>query len=236
MKKIGLISLALIVALGALGAGYAMWTDTVTVEGPVTTGVVKLGFTGLYGETEPECDGDWEFTDFIPSPLAISCPPGYIFDDEGIHPVEECKDVGEVLFERIDDDEDGVYEKLKITITDAYPYYLAAISTHVINKGTIPIKFKPVVIVQDSFYENDTEYTFVLIQWLEAIRGIQVDPDLTNEMSFYVGVPQHALNLDTGQFDGPLLPENAGRGLPGDPPALSFTITVQGVQWNEYEP
>ena len=44
MRKIILISLALILALGSLGVGYAMWSDTVTVDGPVTTGTLNLSF------------------------------------------------------------------------------------------------------------------------------------------------------------------------------------------------
>ena len=42
MKKIGLLSLALVLALGALGVGYASWTDTIFLEGKVCTGSVEL--------------------------------------------------------------------------------------------------------------------------------------------------------------------------------------------------
>ncbi|MFO7995916.1 MAG: SipW-dependent-type signal peptide-containing protein [Dehalococcoidia bacterium] len=42
MKKLGLLSLALVLALGALGIGYAAWTDQVTIEGTVTTGTLSL--------------------------------------------------------------------------------------------------------------------------------------------------------------------------------------------------
>ena len=53
MKKIGLLSLALVLALGALGVGYAAWTDTITIEGTVNTGsvdlqVVELSSTLIY--------------------------------------------------------------------------------------------------------------------------------------------------------------------------------------------
>jgi hypothetical protein len=42
MKKIGLLSLALVLALGTLGLGYAHWTDSVFIEGKVCTGSVDL--------------------------------------------------------------------------------------------------------------------------------------------------------------------------------------------------
>ena len=40
MKKIALISLVLVIALGILGVGYAMWYDTLRVVGNVSTGCV----------------------------------------------------------------------------------------------------------------------------------------------------------------------------------------------------
>jgi len=45
MKKIGLLILALVVALGGLGAGYAMWSDEINIEGTVNTGTVDLNVT-----------------------------------------------------------------------------------------------------------------------------------------------------------------------------------------------
>jgi len=42
MKKIGLLSLALVLALGTLGVAYAHWTDTITIEGTVNTGSVDI--------------------------------------------------------------------------------------------------------------------------------------------------------------------------------------------------
>jgi len=47
VKKIGLLSLALVLALGALGVGYAMWQDTVTIEGTVNTGSVEISIEDL---------------------------------------------------------------------------------------------------------------------------------------------------------------------------------------------
>lgn len=50
MKKIGLICLALVLALGALGVGYAMWSDEVIIEGTVDTGTLRLGIFHAYVE------------------------------------------------------------------------------------------------------------------------------------------------------------------------------------------
>jgi predicted ribosomally synthesized peptide with SipW-like signal peptide len=58
MKKIGLISLALVMALGALGVTFAGWTDTVTVNGTVNTGDVVLEvvkYSGTYVWKTDDC-------------------------------------------------------------------------------------------------------------------------------------------------------------------------------------
>jgi hypothetical protein len=49
MRKIGLLSLTLVVVLGALGIGYAHWTDTITIEGTVCTGSVDINVEYLSG-------------------------------------------------------------------------------------------------------------------------------------------------------------------------------------------
>ncbi len=42
MKKIGLLCLTLVVALGTLGVGYALWWDTLYISGTVETGDIGL--------------------------------------------------------------------------------------------------------------------------------------------------------------------------------------------------
>jgi hypothetical protein len=42
MKKIGLIMLALVIALGTLGVGYAMWQDIIWIDGTVNTGELEI--------------------------------------------------------------------------------------------------------------------------------------------------------------------------------------------------
>lgn len=52
MKKVGLILLALVLALGVLGVGYAMWSDTLFISGTVTTGTVDISVSEDFSSTE----------------------------------------------------------------------------------------------------------------------------------------------------------------------------------------
>ena len=52
MKKIGLLCLALVLALGALGVGYASWTDTITISGTNSTISVDFDFGTLANGTD----------------------------------------------------------------------------------------------------------------------------------------------------------------------------------------
>ena len=55
MKKIGLLSLALVLALGALGAAYAPWTDEVEINQVVHTGSLEIGVWGRV-----KLEDDWK--------------------------------------------------------------------------------------------------------------------------------------------------------------------------------
>ena len=47
MKKIGLICLTLVLALGAMGVGYALWFDTLYLDGTVETGEVDTAIVSI---------------------------------------------------------------------------------------------------------------------------------------------------------------------------------------------
>ena len=124
MKKILLISLALVIALGGLGVGYAMWSDTVTIDGPVATGSLNLSF------------------DYAEGPKATE----YYYDATGKLQEGEYlgKNVGSTIVTEGDPEQDCATQKLgfetiNIAVDNAYPGYYVATTFVLHNIGTVPL-------------------------------------------------------------------------------------------------
>jgi predicted ribosomally synthesized peptide with SipW-like signal peptide len=114
MKKIGLLALALVLALGALGVGYAMWTDTVTVNGTINTGSIDLAIKDI-GVTDPG-----------PDPQC----------GDGVN--DEDKDVASVLSENIEPAScAGYYNSVIETFSHVYPWYKGGFIIELTNCGTV---------------------------------------------------------------------------------------------------
>ncbi len=218
MKKFGILCLALVIALGTLGVGYAAWTDTIFIDGTVNTGSVVLGFDpGRIDEVGGCPDKNFDTWDY--NGHSVSCPPGYSFGGVANAPENKC--VADVTFNPIDEDGDGYYDILEVTITDAYPYFVADISFWVCNYGTIPLKIEAPVITQSPW---------LLIEYGDNI-GTQLHPGMCAEISFYVGVTQHEGYFGAGDLW--IIDDESKPICPQDTP-LTFTISIMGTQWNEY--
>lgn len=126
MKKIGLICLALVLALGTLGVGYALWSDEVVIEGTVDTGTVRLGIIKAMLE---ELDQD--------KPVAT-----VNFSFEGEIAPWECD-----LPLRA---EDYAYEKLVIALNNTFPCLAVDIAFYVGTVSTIPVHITGINITDTS--------------------------------------------------------------------------------------
>ena len=114
MKKIGLLCLALVLALGTLGIGYAAWTDTVYIEQTVETGTVKVGIGELEGWLEWDekdvADITWNLTEIV----------GWKYDPF----------VGKEI---------PYYKKAYVTVDNAYPGIMVHTTYTIGCLGTIPV-------------------------------------------------------------------------------------------------
>jgi hypothetical protein len=229
VKRIGLLVIALVLTLGAVGISYAAWTDTIVIDGTVDTGEVCVRFkanswgevvcSGVQGSYDPYPDKNWSGWVKNTDPLSTtrSCPSGYIFDKV------ECtdKDVAYVTINTIKDGDNNDIV-LEVTIHNAYPHLLVDISFYIENCGNIPVRIKEPIITQSDF---------LLIVYGDNI-GAQLHDEA--EISFLVGVVQHQGYWDNGNWvvddpAWPLTPEN-------NTTDLTFTITIPVIQWNEYVP
>jgi hypothetical protein len=221
-RKYGFLCLALVLALGTMGIGYAAWTDTIFINGSVSTGSVCLEIEeGTYGEinTCPPSDfavlPDRNWYGWIEQIGGISCPPGYKFEDK---PCSD-KDVAYATMTPVLDGNGHIVE-LVVTIYNAYPHYLSHLTFEVCNCGTVPIKIKAPTINQSPF---------LLIEYRNGV-GTQLEPGECHEISLFVGVVQHEgyWDNDVWVVDDPRMPLT-----PMETP-LSFTIDVEAIQWDEY--
>jgi hypothetical protein len=115
MKKIGLLCLALVLALGTLGLGYAHWSQTIYIEQTVETGTLIVGFQELILSEDPEAEGK-----------DVGSITGEMVNQKGEHYSEYW---GKLM---------PIYEKILVTIDNAYPCYGVHIVFTVANGGTIP--------------------------------------------------------------------------------------------------
>ncbi|MDD5701074.1 MAG: hypothetical protein PHU23_03400 [Dehalococcoidales bacterium] len=60
MKKLGLILIALVIALGAMGVGYAAWAQDLTIENTVNMGYISAGFYDASIDTDPYAELSYE--------------------------------------------------------------------------------------------------------------------------------------------------------------------------------
>jgi len=216
MKKIGLICLAVVLAVGVIGFGYANWTDTVVVEENVATGNVCVELVTPVSVTDP----------FAPPPIYPTSFPDWTCDPgiANVRVVSPPKNVGWGEAVYVDTDGDLRYDKVKVTLHDVYPCYYNNVSFHVHNCGTIPVIMDSVTI-HDGFatqvIDHEGVYSMDLngngiddfeIRWGNHL-GAQWEPSDEAEISFGM----HML-----QDEDPTIQDSS----------FTFYITLHFVQWN----
>ena len=200
MKKIALISLALVLALGALGVGYALWWDEVTIEGTVDTGVVRVEIVDQKsndpqdsldpaGGHQPLGDGYWAGI------FANNTPPNSS-DNWNWYGTLYEKDVGICWCEFGPD-------WLTITIHNAYPSYGPDVAFAVQNTGTIPV--------------NITSIKLVSVTTPQGTFPMNVDVDANYNTTVYMVWNDGSVTTYDGPFD------------PGFDNCCAFTFVLTSV-------
>jgi hypothetical protein len=78
MKKLGLLALALVLALGSLGVGFALWSETLYIEGTVATGELDADWivTGYWEEGDDK-DVTWQEVEVVGKTLYVTVYNAY---------------------------------------------------------------------------------------------------------------------------------------------------------------
>ena len=228
MKKIGLLVLALVFALGALGVGYAHWSDEVYIDGIVETGEVLIGFVSQDTD-DPEGADD----------------PCLMFPDECPDTCQQCepgdKDVATTTCELFDQKDHccgdpathlGVpcYETLVVTLDNVYPQYCPTLFFDIANCGSIPVHITSHKIVLVSVGDVETE----IVIDLPKCTMVPVDFDGDGDADIKIGLdgpeePQQLHPCDVGAYELHFCvlqecPQCA---------SLDFEIEIEAIQWNK---
>jgi hypothetical protein len=212
MKKIGLLALALVLALGTLGVAYAMWWDDLTISGSISTNTVSIGFTEFDCTEKYECpvgsgvfyNGEYEGKDVA----TVTCGYG-----GGSYFTDECTDL-------------SGYKVGSVTIEDGYPCHWTFITFVIKNLGTTP------VIIQQWQPVDPTGE----LEWDGVDSLCAYNPD-TSEYDIPI-LRFRSVNLVGDQLHSGEEGDKAEIDVHIEQPAemndtYSFDIVIQANQWNE---
>ena len=210
MKKIGLLCLALVLALGTLGVGFALWSETLYIDGTVYTGELDWEF---------EC-GTVTVSDPCTPPTADkNCDN----DFQNVRPAPGDKNVGCTDVVCVDSDGDGDVDTLQVTLNNVYPCYYVHIGYFIHNNGSIPLKFERCIISG-----GGSSYAFTSLPCLVDL-DLDGDGDLDLNLRFgdNFGVQLHPCDSMDQSFDLHVK-QGSEQGT-----TYTFTIELEAVQWNE---
>jgi hypothetical protein len=223
MKKLGFLILALVLVMGTMGVGYSMWTQTIKVNGTVSTGNVSWEFV----PTETSLDPGPNYTGYGGNVYAGSLDWTIA---NGMNPTtiqQLTKNIGWTDVTQVDS------QHLNVTLNNVYPGYYNDIDMHFYNNGTIPIKtFQPTLTYTDPTtglpvtilvpagtvveIPGNDQYggvsDVIEVRWMANLTGVQWDPGQEAEVSWGIHILEAAK-------------QNSN---------YTFTFSDEAVNWNEY--
>jgi hypothetical protein len=228
MKKIGFLVMALVLALGGLGVGYAHWFDTITITQVVQTGEVSCGVFGIAVE-EYE---DKEVCDVVVDNV------GFRFDKFVCAPSEALYTTGQQAH----------YASSTISIDNLYPAHYVLEDWVISNAGTIPVKLEVTYTANDAqglYNLLDVQLWRVYEVWVDEAGNCQevlldsgagklnvVMPLIIDIVEGYQLHPCHSLVI----YLDKILPQEGPQGESTMGLSANFTMSIDCMQWNLYTP
>lgn len=129
---IGVLFMILVIALALLGVGYALWSETLTIQGNVSTGEVDVAFASVGDPLEcVEVNGVLTCPEPDLKKNAANCTVTWLGPDN-------------------DSEGDGGADKMLVTVTGMYPGYHCKVGFEVTSIGNVPVHVwlpKPVGVI-----------------------------------------------------------------------------------------
>ena len=242
MKKIGLLVMVMVLAMGLLGVAFATWSQTLTITEEVNTGTFKVGVRDMgtnddgpaLGETWP-AGGSVGILYPTNSPTDGTLDPGYSKNVGAAHSEQGA--------EKFMHEEVQYYHDVTETIVNAYPSYSCNITLQFANGGTVPANgvsliktvgtdpnnLAPFVEITGWVIRDDTN-AFVAkgttVAALDtAIQAYQLDPCDIMQLDLVKHILQDVDLNDDGdtEDEGEECPQGA---------SVTFTETILWQQWN----
>lgn len=230
MRKIGLICLAMVLAMGMLGAAFASWTDIVVVEEKVMTGTVCVGIRDV-GTDDPGPDGITG--DIIPGSGTLDPVlegSAVVTSDKNVASCDSANVTEKGLHGT-----DQFYAQVTETISNAYPCYSPTITIEVANCGSIPVICTHMT---ESVVDPNGLNKFVeLLKWEILDAGSAVLGSGSGETELGNFLATEKLQIDpcdviTIKLTKHIL-QDVGEDECPQGGTVTFTETIHFVQWNK---
>ena len=151
MKKIGLICLVLVLAMGMLGAAYASWSQTLTIKEDVYTGEFCMEF----GPQTPTVKDTRK-----PPPVYPVAEPGDADENATKNFTSVTRTLKNVAWGTANYTAGDHPTGLIVTFHDVYPWYYNHVDFWVHNCGTIPAHLNKILILDAPGGNQLAEITF----------------------------------------------------------------------------
>ncbi len=212
-KKTALICIVAVLALALMGFGFAKWSDTVAINAEVATGNVDVEIEALGVNDEG------------PDP---NIPPGNNSEDKDVASIE-CVNVDE--------------NTIKVTISNAYPWYQPGFMFRINGVGTVPVKVEDVI---GPNWDGELGDFIKVASWKitvhnPASNGLEQYDDVISsegETSWddlfdalkYIQLHQDGfIEVEVNLY----IIEEIGEELAPEEATTTGTITINVAQWNE---
>jgi predicted ribosomally synthesized peptide with SipW-like signal peptide len=186
MKKIGLLALTLIIALGALGIGYASWTDQINVTGTVNTGSVDLDVTSV--------SSTYVYKNLENEGIVIS--PTEIVDDDLLYVASA---VGSMTNEK----------NVVVTFDNIFPIGRKFVADfEATYNGTIPVKVQVADLAINWADDNDGNddlsygYTFYVNNQPSSLTGVQLHTGDKLHVEVWIEIVNGKTDVDNMSLKG----------------------------------